>query len=917
MTCIEPGYIHFLDESYTLDDSEIRNLVRRCLTQINNGIIWTMGRPKNGKTNFLYGQSYDDCNMSDSNVNGGIFEKVVHCLFSEIRSPKYGIDLPSYCYSIVKVSFLLFHKDEYTNSEIIFDALQGLDNPLEQMLKKENDSTGVLNVLQVEVREPVHALNMLKVARKIQHEINSISYNGEEYIPNIRFHSLLVLELESIIFKSSLTKDLESYNNFIYILDLIGDPSWINIEIGLNEEKSELQTMSFIGKILAYLQNSKNYPVCLTKTLAYCMLNKKCICIGYVTGNNNDQIIFKDTNSKEYEDIWYEDRNDYSISQPSIFGLLDELESYIQIIRCKYDLNDKENILKILSEKSEEDELCTLFVNITTIIYRITGKFVSYSNILLNINDIITLLNSNIEESDYLENHLSNTINSLTTSIINEIITLWMTDERIKEDNVAKLTEGSIEVQKSSDNLENLSSIMEELLSMSYSPFEEFSEKDVDSLNDLSCSESPFNELCSGNDFNYKLDDNTPSLTNEDQSKIISSFKNSSLESNVSEMNFELNHEKLKDNVENKALLNQKIGSRKSKDNTNFSLKRQHKFNQVYTRNRKEGIYEKKNKKKNIYLDSSSEIWLAVNRARRRVREYRLREQLMHSQELLEIPESQVKKDNKTLSLLTKEISQVTNKNSDPFKIWCSKFLDFPLNKVDILNLQKEDRQIQLSSSPPRIESFTVKVIQDKQLDNNENSTNKLNLTTSLKDAEIQVSALDIMRINHSINKDEIEIRSYADQIPGYSEEEKITEVISDLDQWNKDQVKGTIEKKDIQSPIVQLSLNQVKNYKILDDKNIKKVDTESKSQVPTYRKIFTQKPTSGTYYLVNNYVASNSNNKFAFLPNETSLKSPLQPIVYYPRFWHNPQLNQIQSRMALIPQYQNYYNLNQKYIWG
>ncbi|OII72627.1 hypothetical protein cand_011550 [Cryptosporidium andersoni] len=916
MTCIEPGYIHFLDESYTLDDSEIRNLVRRCLTQINNGIIWTMGRPENGKTNFLYGQSYNDCNMSDSNVNGGIFEKVVHCLFSEIRSPKYGIGLSSYCYSIVKVSFLLFHKDEYTNSEIIFDALQGLDNPLEQILKKENDSTGVLNVLQVEVREPVHALNMLKVARKIQHEINSISYNSEEYIPNIRFHSLLVLELESIIFKSSLTKDLESYNNFIYILDLIGDPSWINMEIGLSEETSELQTRSFIGKILAYLQNSKNYPICLTKTLVYCMLDKKCICIGYVTGNNNDQIIFKETNSKEYENIWYEDRNDYSISQPSMFGLLDELESYIQIIRCKYDLNDKENILKILAEKSEKDELCTLFVNITTIIYRITGKFVSYSNILLNINDIITLLNSDIEESDHLESQLSNTTNSLTTSIINEIITLWMTDKRIKEDNVAKLTEGSIEVQKSNDDLENLSSIMEELLSMSYSPFEDFSEKDVDSLNDLSCSESPFNELCSVNDLNYKLDDNTPSLTNEDQSEIIS-FKNNSLESNVSEMNFELNHEKLKDNMENKALLSQKIGFRKSKDNTNFSLKRQHKkFYQVYTKNRKEGIYEKKNKKKDIYLDSSSEIWLAVNRARRRVREYRLREQLMHSQELLEIPESQVKKDNKTLSSLTKEISQVTNKKSDPFKIWCSKFLDSSPNKVEILDLQKEDRQIQLSSSPPCIESFTVKIIQDKQLDNNENSTNKLNLTASSKDAEIQVSELDIMGINHSINKNEIEIRSYADQIPDYSEKEKITEVISDLYQWNKDQVKGTIKKKDIQSPIVQLSLKQVENYKILD-KTIKKVDTELKNQVPTYRKVFTQKPTSGTYYLVNNYVASNSNNKFAFLPNETSLKSPLQPIVYYPRFWHNPQLNQIQSRMALMPHYQNYYNLNQKYIRG
>ncbi|KAL7067458.1 hypothetical protein ACR3K2_20990 [Cryptosporidium serpentis] len=917
MTCIEPGYIHFLDKSYTLDDSEIKNLVRRCLTQINNGIIWTMGRPENGKTNFLYGQSYDDCNMSDLNVNGGIFEKVVHCLFSEIRSPKYEAGLSSCCYSIVKASFLLFHKDEYTNSEIIFDALQGLDNPLEQILKKENDSTGVLNVLQVEVREPVHALNMLKVARKIQHEINSISYNGEENIPNIRFHSLLVLELESIIFKSSLTKDLESYNNFIYILDLIGDPSWINMEISLSEEKSELQIRSFIGKILAYLQNSQNYPICLTKILAYCMLDKKCICIGYVTGNNNDQIIFKETNSKEYEDIWYENRNDYSISQPSIFGLLDELESYIQIIRCKYDLNNKENILKILAEKSEEDELCTLFVNITTIIYRITGKFVSYSNILLNINDMITLLNSDIEKSDHLENHFSDTANSLTTSIINEIVTLWMTDERIKEDNMVKLTEGSVEVQKSNNDLESLSSIMEELLSVSYSPFEDFSEKDVDSLNDLSCSESPFNELCSGNGFNYKLDDNTSLLANEDQSEVISSFKNISLESNVGETNFELNHQKSKHNMENKALSSQ-IGSRKSKDNTNFSLKRQHKkFNQVYTRNRKEGIYEKKNKKKNIYLDSSSEIWLAVNRARRRVREYRLREQLMHSQELLEIPESQFKKDNKILNLLTKEISQVTNKNSDPFKIWCSKFLDSPINKVGILDLKKENRQIQLSSSPPRIESFKVQIIQDKQLDNNENSTNKLNLTTSSKDAEIQVSELDIMGVNHSINQNKIEVISYADRIPDYSEKERTTEVMSDLDQWNKDKVKETIEKKDVQPPIIQLALKQVENHKVFNDKTIKKVDTESKNQVPTCRKVFTQKPTSGTYYLVNNYVASNSNNKFTFLPNEISLKSPLQPIVYYPKFWHNPQLNQIQSRMAFIPQYQNYYNLNQKYIWG
>ncbi|KAH8739249.1 hypothetical protein FG386_000006 [Cryptosporidium ryanae] len=402
------GYIRIINENNNICDLEIKYVVSKCLTGSVNSLICSTNDKGSGKTNFIYGSKYCDNLVSNNEKFNDenrrcLVEKLVSNLFIESNKIKCRFIRRNIIFlSKFRCSFLMIKadKEESNDLETVYDAFQGLYNPINCNISEDYN---YFEFLQVDIQEPIQLLNLITIARKLQFERN--------FVESTKFHSLLIINIESILLNKELDKlkTLNKVSSQIFIIDFILTDEEI-IKLHHNELDEKRISKELLIKFLKNLISlrSKN-SLLLFSILTNGIINETFITIIFSRFNNINIILNK-------SEFFFDDfiiinkpkLNNFTLQvfdNHSLSSLVEKLHSYTLLLNKIHLEFGIEYIINSL--KNGNTEFTNIFEEFASIIYNLSGNIFDFYEIASFINNLHILLDSVKPEQYYKKENIA------------------------------------------------------------------------------------------------------------------------------------------------------------------------------------------------------------------------------------------------------------------------------------------------------------------------------------------------------------------------------------------------------------------------------------------------------------------------------------------------------------------------------
>lgn len=642
-------FIRIIGEKGFIDKSEIESVAVNVLLSENSFLI--CGLNGNACENFLYGEKFAEISTENTETNLNdhgtcLFEELVNNLFIQTKAIKqyYEQNRSNEIYfNKIKCSFVLINgKTSDCDSECLYDVFQGLNSPVEVISDNGVES---LNVLEVDANDPVQIFNMVNIARKLQFENSAIGKKS--------FHTLFIFNIESAIYDKNIENfcmlDKMYKRNKIYILDYhynLAESSTFNSSKITKLEDFKDSTISFFKNLTLMMAKTSNFLFGIVSKAIFDSKYSSVIHFQY-----NGLNLFIDKCNIEQIPICNFNFNLWNkFNDNSIYANESTLASFIKKFHDYY-LFFKNNYLSLNRGDYEtinfqDNDLTQALEDLKLVLFNLCGKVIKHEDLLFNIEHIgdITKIIDNNDSYDCKT--------PIRFNIINQCLNGWNEE-----------SEGNEEIALS---------------------FKEVFQDDYLDENDTLSAEFTPRYRYRSQQFG-SIEDNTPGIFNsnlEFESELIN-HRNKNQTYNLNKSVIGINDELLR--IKNgKPNVYNRLNSFGEKHTRSYlSIPNYFKFKHSET--------------------PISKILLAVNTARRRVREYRLKQQTNKdstaefNQDTIKIPQPNLMKDkfwNKTLSKrpifsYSKNISEV---------------------EVNYCNTYSVQNKIEIHAEPPNSKDAEVQV---------------------------------------------------------------------------------------------------------------------------------------------------------------------------------------------------------------
>lgn len=398
----KPKYIRIIGDKEYIDKSETESIAINSLLSENSFLICELNR--NAYTNFIYGNNLAEISPEDvgSRVNDNntcLFERLVNHLFIQKKAIKKYFEqnrANEVYFNRIKCSLLLINnKTEDPDSECIYDLFQGLNNPL---VIGSEDGVNSLNVLQVDINDPIQLFNIINVAKRLQLERSAT----EKEI----FHTFFIFDIESAIYDKNVEgcfvsdKMVKLYNK-IYLLEYnysncvesnaliptasikLGDISNSMISFFKNLTSTMTKTSNFLLNIVSKAILDSNFSsIIYFQSSGLHLLIDKCII---------DPNLFSNTKLNLWNKL-----NDQSIynSESTLVPLIERFHNYCSYFKSYFALKNEEKNEIIASQFNN---LTHALDDLKLVLFHLSGKIMTNEDLLFNIEstgDLYELINN-------------------------------------------------------------------------------------------------------------------------------------------------------------------------------------------------------------------------------------------------------------------------------------------------------------------------------------------------------------------------------------------------------------------------------------------------------------------------------------------------------------------------------------------
>ncbi|OII74904.1 uncharacterized protein cubi_03035 [Cryptosporidium ubiquitum] len=598
-------FIRIIGDKRSINESQIKSVAINALLSENSFLI--CGLNGNACENFLYGKKFteippEDVETKKNDYEKCLFEELVNNLFTQTKLIKQYFEKyksNEIYFNKIKCSFVLISdKTEDPNSGCIYDVFQGLSNPVDVI---SDNGVKSLNVLEVDANDPIQLLNMINVARKLQFE-NLVTRKE-------LFHTLFIFDIESAIYDKNIVDfymfDKLYKHNKIYVLDyqcnFIESNTFVPSKFTKLEDIND-SAIYFFRNLISIIAKTSSY---LLEILSKAIFGNNYSSVIYVQCNGLNLFIDKcnmEPTSLLNSNInpWnkYNNYSSYS-SDSKLLPLIKKFHNYCLFFRNSFlSLKSEESYEKM---SFQDNNVAQAFEDLKLVLFNLCGKIIKHEDLLFNIEhigDITRLIDNNDSYIDRAPIHFS---------IINQCLNDWYEEsERNK-----KLT----------------------ILG-----FKNISQDEYLDENDTFCTDFTPGYINKLHQFSYIDDNNSNTFNyNLDFGQELTSYRKKNQSYNLNKSVIGINNEHLRVNNKSNAYKLNSFGEKHTR--SYLSIPNYFKFKHSET--------------------PISKILLAVNTARRRVREYRHKQQAHKdltgefNHDTIKSPESNFLKDkfwNKTLS---------------------------------------------------------------------------------------------------------------------------------------------------------------------------------------------------------------------------------------------------------------------------
>ncbi|KAH8582596.1 uncharacterized protein ELE39_001252 [Cryptosporidium sp. chipmunk genotype I] len=392
-------YIRIVGDKRSIDESEIKSIAINTLLSKNSFLICGLNRK--ACEYFLYDDTFAEIHQEDSEAKIDdygtyLFEELVYSLFIQAKAIKqhYKQHRPNEVYfNKIKCSLILISaRSKDLGSGNIYDVFQGLNSPVEVTLE---NGVGNLNVLQVDVNDPVQLFNMINVARRLQFE----KLGTEKEL----FHKLFVFEIESVIYNKSIedcciSKKVE---NKIYLLDYyygLNEPTWFIPSKLIKLEDINNSIISFFTDLISMMARTSHFLLEIVSNAIFdnnysSLIYAQCNGLNLFIDKCNTESISIQNSTSNYWNRF----NDYTncASENTLVSLVIKFHNYYSLFKNNLFLKNEENLEKM---SSQCNNLVSDFEDLKLVLFSLSGKIIKHKDLLFNIEntgDLTRLIDNN------------------------------------------------------------------------------------------------------------------------------------------------------------------------------------------------------------------------------------------------------------------------------------------------------------------------------------------------------------------------------------------------------------------------------------------------------------------------------------------------------------------------------------------
>ncbi|KAK9171626.1 hypothetical protein cmbei_7003635, partial [Cryptosporidium meleagridis] len=393
-------YIRITGDKRSINESQIKSIAINTLLSENSFLICGLNR----KTceHFLYNDNFAGIPLegakSEIDEHGTcLFEELVYNLFIQTKAIKqyYKQHRPNEIYfNKIKCSLILINgKSEDSDSENIYDVFQGLNSPVEVIL---DNGVRNLNVLQVDVNDPVQIFNMINIARKLQFE-KSIAEKD-------LFHKLFIFEIEYASYDKN-TEDCYLFNsvyNKIYFLDYNHRTRESNMFIPSKQIRSEdmnNSVSSFFSELTLMMAKTSHFLLEVVSNAIFDSNYSFIICTQcneldlFIDKCNIESSLLNNTVFSLWNKI---NDNNNCADENTLVSLIKKFHNYYSLLKNSFlTLRNEENLEKM---SYQYNNLVLNFEDLKLVLFNLSGKIIKDEDLIFNIEqvgDLTRLLDNN------------------------------------------------------------------------------------------------------------------------------------------------------------------------------------------------------------------------------------------------------------------------------------------------------------------------------------------------------------------------------------------------------------------------------------------------------------------------------------------------------------------------------------------
>ncbi|KAJ1607477.1 hypothetical protein OJ253_2374 [Cryptosporidium canis] len=388
----QPKYIRIVGDKECIKNAEIESIAINSLLSENS--FWICEINRNACTNFIYGNALTEISKDEGVLDSSnlcLFEKLVNNLFTQEKSIKQYFE-KNYANKVyfnkIKCSLLMIG-NRTEDSECIYDLFQGLNTPL--VTVSENGVKDI-SVLQVDTNDPVQLFNIINVAKRLQAE-KSVT----EKKPH---HTLFIFDIESAIYDKDIdyfiSDQIVQLYNKIYLLEYNCIESEIFIpNLSASRDDINNSIISFLKSLTSIMAKTSNFLLDIFyKAIFDCRFSS----IIYIPSNEFNFIVDKHSNESDSFcntkfNFWNKLSNESIYEyEGTLVSLIEKFHNYCCYFKHYYNFKHEGNE----NNSSEFSDLPKAIDDLKLILFNLCGQIMASEDLLLKIEstgDLYGLLN--------------------------------------------------------------------------------------------------------------------------------------------------------------------------------------------------------------------------------------------------------------------------------------------------------------------------------------------------------------------------------------------------------------------------------------------------------------------------------------------------------------------------------------------